>query len=333
MTARLARLTVRLRQPPKLLSHAHPVPAGRRRCCLGVGRVARYLALCLALAGASAGDAHAQSGTAADAGSSPDAQLVGQKLRLLNYLLGSPTGERIRSGGDANAKSSLAEIEDMAARAVEALNAGAVDQAAPLVDKGLKQFSFAVKSLKTDTQKEDRVQQARFEELREGVRTFRKSLLEAMAQQPDEAIKPMDTEELNRLVNRADRFAEGERYEDANELLSRAYEMTVTALAKLRESETIVYRLEFASPVEEYQYETSRADSHEELVNVLRARGAAAGTKSSLVDRYLAQSRDLRGRAEAAANAQDFETAIELTRKATDHLNRSLRLMGVQMTQ
>jgi endonuclease III len=135
--------------------------------------------------------------------------------------------------------------------------------------------------------------------------------------------------DLRHQAQTAKQLADAGKVEQAKARLDGVYEETKTELEKLREGETLVRTLEFASDEEEYRYELDRHDTHQMLVKVLlEDRVKKPGTRRQ-VDGFVAKSNALRSQAEAEAGAGAYDRAVDTLEKATKELQRAIRSAGV----
>ena len=113
-------------------------------------------------------------------------------------------------------------------------------------------------------------------------------------------------------------------------LRDKVYVAAKQAIEGLREGDTLVRSLNFASKEEEYRYEVDRNDTHKMLIKVLldEKRASNAGL-DGMVQKSLEQATVLRGNAEAMAAKKDFEAGIKLLEDSTKELVRAIRSAGV----
>jgi hypothetical protein len=113
-------------------------------------------------------------------------------------------------------------------------------------------------------------------------------------------------------------------------LLDQAYVTAKKAIESMRNGDTLVRSLNFATKEEEYRYEVDRNDTHHMLVNVLldEKRANNPGLEV-MVQKYLEQAANLRKTAESAATKGDYVTGIRLLEDSTKELVRAIRMSGV----
>ena len=113
-------------------------------------------------------------------------------------------------------------------------------------------------------------------------------------------------------------------------LLDKVYVTARQAIEGLREGDTLVRSLNFATKEEEYRYEIDRNDTHKMLIKVLldEKRASNAGL-DGMVQKSLEQVTVLRGNAEGMAAKKDYEAGIKLLEDSTKELVRAIRSAGV----
>lgn len=134
---------------------------------------------------------------------------------------------------------------------------------------------------------------------------------------------------VKELTRTAARFADAADYEKAMEATQRAYLTAKAAVGNLRQGDTLVRSLQFASKEEEYRYEMDRNDTHQMLVKVLVEEKRGIKPVDPRVRNFLENAGRKRGLAEATAARRDFEGAIRQMEEATTELVRAIRAAGI----
>ncbi|MBW2713726.1 MAG: hypothetical protein JRC77_08250 [Deltaproteobacteria bacterium] len=259
-------------------------------------------------------------------------KMVQQKLMLLKSALGGSSAERIVSGGDMRANLLLSRARQAFAEADSALNSGELALAEELGDEALQSLSSASRITSEARRGQEVDHRARYEEMREGMAAFRQSLDQALGSD-ESGSSVFDREALNALSTQAETLAAADRYAEAEELMSRAYAMTVVALSEARKNQTVVYSRDLSTPQDVYAYELERNRSYNSLVEHLLAKGETADSARKLVDRYLSEAQAFRVEAETRVQEDDYESATEAMEKATTLIIRALKLMGVPASE
>jgi hypothetical protein len=120
------------------------------------------------------------------------------------------------------------------------------------------------------------------------------------------------------------------KMDQARALLDQVYYTTKVVIEGLREGDTLVRSLEFASKEDEYLYEVDRNDTHKMLIKVLLDEKRASNANiENLVSKNLEIAAILRTEADTKAGKKEFEAAIKLLEDSTKELVRAIRGAGV----
>ena len=113
-------------------------------------------------------------------------------------------------------------------------------------------------------------------------------------------------------------------------ILDKAYVTAKVTIEHLRDGDTLVRSLNFASKEEEYQYEIDRNDTHQMLLKVLaRDKMKHSERVRKLVGERLRKAQSLRRKAEAQAQRGQFGKAVRTLEDSTKELVRAIRGAGV----
>lgn len=123
----------------------------------------------------------------------------------------------------------------------------------------------------------------------------------------------------------AAKLAQAGKYREGRGELDRAYLVTKAALSSLRSGDTLVRSLTFSSKEEEYHYEIDRNNTHQMLIEVLLAEKRA----DAMVQGFISKAKELRARAETAANGKDYTSGVKLLEESTTELVRAIRGAGI----
>lgn len=265
-------------------------------------------------------------------GQSPQ-EVIQQKLQLVHLLLTkSPALERAARSDDVAVKQQAAAARTLYAKANEALSAGKAAEAEKFLDEALR-LIVSSSRMAPDPLQVEAEQRTRYAELLEGVRSFQKThqtICDRLspANGPAPAIAA-DLDRIRGLVEQSQPFARAGRYREANKLLAEAHETVVSALNKMLASATLVYDLNFKSAAEEFDYETARYRSYEELIPIAYAELKPSSGAVTLSERYVKESRATRDLAQQQAARGDHRSAIKTLQEATGRLQTALRVVGL----
>jgi hypothetical protein len=157
-----------------------------------------------------------------------------------------------------------------------------------------------------------------------------KALLQAQQRLIREKNADPKTVELAASIERATREAEqlyaANKLDEALAALDKGYSQLKGSVEKMREGDTLVRSLHFATKADEYRYEIDRNDAHLMLMKTLQEQNK--GT-DSMAQKFLDSAADLRKQAEAAAAKGDFDAGIKLLEDSTQELVRAIRNSGI----
>jgi len=117
--------------------------------------------------------------------------------------------------------------------------------------------------------------------------------------------------------------------EEARRYFNEAYFAVKLAVSELREGDTLVRNLNFATKEEEYRYELDRNDTHRMLVKLLLKERVKSESTRHMVESFVEKATQLRQKAEAIAKKGDYEQAIEVLEESTRQLVRAIRGAGI----
>ena len=132
------------------------------------------------------------------------------------------------------------------------------------------------------------------------------------------------TRAIEAFLGRAEEEARGGRMEQATLAVEQGYLLAKAAIGSMRDGDTLVRSLSFASKEEEYRYEVDRNDTHRMLLKVLLDQA-----KTERVAGYMDKAGALRSQADGAAAAGDYPAAIRMLEDSTRELVRAIRMSGV----
>jgi len=159
------------------------------------------------------------------------------------------------------------------------------------------------------------------------------ALLEAYNRVMKEKGKTAEAADLQELVKNnlavADQLVAEGQIDQGRQLVDETYLATKVAVDRVRDGDTLVRSLNFASKEEEYHYELDRNDTHLMLVRVLLDEKMKEERISKRVQPLLGKAETLRKRAEKSALKSDFESAVELLEESTREVTRAIRMAGI----
>lgn len=255
---------------------------------------------------------------------------VKQKLSFAEMMMGdsSPSAKRVAASTNVEAKNLFVQAKQRLDDARAALSAGDQAGAMQAANEALRLISEAGRLVPAETAEGSKT---RYDKLVEQLQGFEKSYQKNL----ERGLKPKSGKELDkstfdRMVKEAEGFAAKEQYEDGVKRLEAANNMLTEALSALLESQTVVYDKDFATPKEEYEYESSRYDSYEELIPLAIEQRRPSKQTVTQMNELEARAKEIHDEGMALAAKGDHKQAIMALQAATERLQRALRLAGVQ---
>ena len=256
-----------------------------------------------------------------------------QKVKLLNSYLVSPTIRRVETSSNAEAKAQLEEAKRLFDAARKALAADDLEAAAQGLDTALRKISTAASAAARARPSRDATQErARYGRLRGQIESYIEAL--GRAAPTAEAPSAGTRAQLSGLLADATTQARAGRYVAANKILARAYQVAIAAIAAQRKGQTAVFRLNFETPADEYEYERKRNGSYSMLIDIMMdERTSPPESLKALVARMVGESQALRDEADTQARSGDYAAAIKTLEQATRRLVQALRAGGLPIPE
>lgn len=248
-----------------------------------------------------------------------------RRLASVGMLIDSSSAARqIDASGVAAALELRASARALQLQARQAQQAGQVARAGQLLDQAAKTMFLAVRAAAPEQLLRAKLQRD-FDSRMDSVN----ALLGAQKRISAEKNQGADAG-LEALRTQAAALAAAGKLDEGKVLLDQVYQRIRASIESMRNGDTLVRSLNFASKEEEYRYELDRNDTHAMLVKVLleEKRGSNASL-DGMVKKYLDQAGALRARAEAKAAGKDYDAGVTLLEDATRELVRAIRSAGV----
>lgn len=252
-------------------------------------------------------------------------QLDRRKTSVETLIERSSAAKQVEASGSAAAQAIREKARATHRAAVQAMDEGDHVRAGKLFDEATRSMVQAVREAAPGQlieQKARRDYEARLESVKALLAAQKRISNEKSTGAPGDAV----TLQVEKLMAQAGQLAAANDLVRARSVLDEAYLAVRGAIGGMREGDTLVRSLHFASKEEEYHYEVDRNDTHRMLVTVLLSDkpAAAAGTEP-----LMQRAAQLRLQAEAAAARREFSAAIEFLEESTRELVRAIRGAGV----
>ncbi len=170
---------------------------------------------------------------------------------------------------------------------------------------------------------------ARYDKKMSEVETFRRAYERLCAERGDIARAALDTAVFDKRVDRAQQLAGAGEYDDAYVFADGAYHQLIEAVMQIRDKETVEYRLEFASPAEEYEYEVRRFRSQKMLLDMMVAEREPGPDSVETINNYVDNALAIAAQAEQEAKGGGYAEALTKQEAAVQELTKAMRIVGI----
>lgn len=264
----------------------------------------------------------------AQAGDAPSRETIQQRLGAVSTLIESSSGARqVETSGNPDARSRRVAARVLFRAAEAAFRDADTAGAAALLGEASRAMFDAVRLAAPEhvaADKNRRDFDARMESTKALLEAQRRIGKEKGIRKSDEFIR-----EAEDLLARANGLAGRGELAQARIALDQSYLAVKAAVRGMRDGETLVRSLNFASKEEEYHYEIDRNDTHLMLVKILLADKRGTAAADAMVTRALEEADRLRKSAERSAALQEFESGVRALEDSTRELVRAIRGAGV----
>ncbi len=247
-----------------------------------------------------------------------------QKLVLLLRMIGD-TGPatRVNESGNTEAKDTLAEARDHAARARALLDEGCGAESVKLSTSGLANASKAFSLARNRGLQGDKAYRTVLE------RTT--SFLLTLESQPDEArgVSTADITGMKRQIDRAGELAVNGEYQAAADLLKPIVDRLERRLTAIYDQQTVYYEKTFEGPADEYEYLVQQYRGYRMLMEQYAGDRQPPHSARQSYDSFLKSAAELVDSAAMYAQTSEWDLALAEMREAVTSYERAMRLIGV----
>lgn len=288
-------------------------------------------ALFLHSGAAIAADAPAVEGQSVRPARAPETkEQIERRLASVSTLLESSSGaKQIEASGNAQAQAQRAKARDLHKQAESAYQKGDLPMASRLLDDAAKTMFDGVRQAAPEQVSAEKKQRD-FDNRLESVKALLSAQKRISAEKKLGAKGAETTAKIEAQIREAQALAAAGKIDEGKAALDKVYGATRASIETMREGDTLVRSLNFATKEEEYHYEIDRNDTHKMLVKVLLEEKRASNPNlESMVQKYVEQAAALRVNAEGLAAKKDYEGAIKVLEDSTKELVRAIRGAGV----
>jgi tetratricopeptide (TPR) repeat protein len=257
-----------------------------------------------------------------------DAATTSQKAEFVEHLVTrSVSVTRIEESGDAAAMESLARSRALVDQAKADLKSGAIEAADDKLDQALALLNSEVRRL-SGSEVRGAHDKAMYERRLKAVNTFL-TAYERVADEGSSRAASKQAKSIRALTGKAQGAAAKGQYEEAIEILDKAYVIARGDIREMRQGKTLTRTLDFATAEEEYDYELGRNRSHFLLLQFALSEKTPAGSVAGRIKSNRTSAEGLRSDAEKKASAGAYPDAIDLLNKSTEMLLKTIRMSGI----
>lgn len=297
----------------------------------------RAVTLILIAAAWAAAPGHGETPQAAESGAvirpEEKREALEHKFTLVfRILYQSPGAARIDASDREQAKAQLALARERFSGARREIVLENLEAADGLLSDALRMFGLAAREVPNPAQEQD-ARRVRFTRMLDEIQAFQGSQFLSARRQSrgDKTTRNPGIEQARDLIREAQRLADTERFAEALGVLEKARDVIVSEAGALLASKTLVYDLNFASPEDEFEYESARYDSHADLIEIAVAKYRPGPEAVRDIGELVEKSRRARSLARELAVHGDYPTGIKTLQDATSLLQRALERAGLAL--
>ena len=258
--------------------------------------------------------------------SDPRADRVEQKIRMVDLMLNSPRiVKRMETTEDQMAKDLLQRAAKNFDEMKTYYQRGNYLEAEAIIDFVLRDLIGASQLLSAPDRKRNK-----YEKSLERLDSFALPVWKNLSVDEIEYLKTV-LQQISDLREQADARSQAKDYEEAVQLINRAYSLKTSLINELDHEQTIVYDLVFDSIREEYDYLNKRTYHYLEMVELALAQRAVRDQTRKLVDDYVYRSVVNLQAAENFESENKTTEAIAALEKSLKQLTSVLKILGIRI--
>jgi hypothetical protein len=284
----------------------------------------------LATAAATVPAAPAAAAAAASTRQPEDKEQLERRLTSVATLIESSSAARqIEASANPQALAARDAARALRLQAAAAFRQGRLAEASGMLDKAA-QLMFSGVRLAAPEQINGAKMEGDFERRMESVKALLAAQRRISAEKGQGAKGVAASNAMEAQMRSAAALESAGQLEPARALLDQVYLTTKLSIEAMRNGDTLVRSLQFATKEEEYRYELDRNETHLMLFKLLLAEKRAANPALDATAKpYLDQAAQWRAEADARAAGKDFVAALRLLEDSTRELVRAIRSAGV----
>ena len=256
---------------------------------------------------------------------------IESKVSLVRMYLGSRTASEIAESGSAEAKDLLARTRELVDQSISDLDEGRLEAAQAGIDQSIKLFTAAAESSKRSKRSHQQYL-IEIESVRAEIDAYLESYQAALAARVSPENGPLDQASIAGMLANAENYRKNGDIEFARETLIETKELVVAALVSVRNKETLVYRVEFQTPADEFLYEQNRYHEYVALGDSVLATGDFDKNRLRLFEQLSDAGKQLSREANVWVEEGDYTSAIHRMQVAIKKVVQGLQLLGIPLS-
>lgn len=241
-----------------------------------------------------------------------------------NLVTKSVSAQRIEQSGDRTAIAALEAARGLVAEARAALDRGDHQGADGKLNEALGLVNAEVRRLSA-TEMTGEHDKRMYERRLNDVKIF----LAAYERVSGSSHAASQAREIRARLDQATAKAATGDYAAATEILDVAYTIARGDIREIRNGETLVRSLDFATAEEAYEYELGRNASYFELLRFAITEHNPSGSMLKGIERNRLNAEQLRADAQKSAGSGDHANGVKQLAKSTDQLRQAIRMSGL----
>jgi hypothetical protein len=257
------------------------------------------------------------------------AKKVADRLPNIERLLNQSSGAKQVIASDNNrAQAKRQQALDAYRQAQQKIDQGANQAAEDLLNQSTRLMFEAIKLSAPTSLSEDKII-INYGKRRESVIALQEAFNRISDENNESQTRDKVNDQLAGMVGQADGLLQQGKNAEARVEIDKAYHLLKVSIDSIRSGQTLVRSLQFETKQDEYLYEIDRNDTHSMLISLLVDEKKKSDSMKQKITDFVAEARVLRQQAEAFANKDEHEQAIELLEHSTKQLVRAIRSAGI----
>ena len=256
---------------------------------------------------------------------------IESKISLIRMYLESRTADEIAGSGSAEANDLLIRTRELTDQSISDLAEGRLEAAQAGIDQSIKLFTAAAESINR-RKRSNQQYLIEIESVRAEIDAYLESYQVALAAKESSVNGPLDQARIAGMLVEAENYKEKGDIETARTVLIEIRELVVAAVVDIRNNETLVYRVEFKSPADEFRYEQNRYHEYVALGHSVLAGGDFDKNRLRLFEQLSDAGNQLSREAAVWVEEGDYTSGIHHMQVAIKKVVQGLQMLGIPLS-